>query len=170
MSQSFRRPKSPSPARPPKRENTTQKGNWSEPTSRWFQQAEDLVALQMVNFLSECTTHLKNLVRYLAICPLLLMFAATSYPFQPQRFLVVIIWMLLIMVTASVVWVYIQMERDEILSRISKTKPNEIQFGASFLGRITTTLIPITGVLLAQFPFVSDGIAQFLDPIIRVLK
>jgi hypothetical protein len=152
------------------RQITTQRGKWSEPAGRWFQQAEDLVALQMVDFLSECTIHLKNLVGYLAICPFLLMLAATSYPFQPQRFLVVVIWMLLIIVAASVVWVYIQMERDEILSRIAKTKPNKIEFSASFFGRITTILIPIAGVLLAQFPFGSDTIAQVLDPIIRVLK
>src|SRR5262249_27740804 len=94
-------------------------GNWSEPAQRWLGRAEDLIALEMVNFLSECTIHLKNLAEYLAVCPILLMLAATSYPFQPQRFLVVAVWALLIGVAAGVIWVYVEMERNEVLSRIA---------------------------------------------------
>ena len=148
----------------------THPGEWGEPTTRWLAQAEDLVALQMVDFISECTIQLKNLVGYLAVCPLMLMLAATSYPFQPQRFLFVVIGALLIVVAACIVWAYIQMERDEVLSRISKTRPNQVEFSAGFLARITTILIPIAGVLLAQFPSVSDALSQFINPIVRVLK
>src|SRR5262249_31587812 len=82
---------------------------------RWLEQAEDLLALELVHFVSECMIHLKNLTVILTFSPLLLLLAAASYPFQPGQFLVTSLWVLLCVVGISVVSVYVQMERNEVL-------------------------------------------------------
>ncbi|MDR3636035.1 MAG: hypothetical protein P4L84_19690 [Isosphaeraceae bacterium] len=143
---------------------------WGPETKPWLAQVEDLLVLELTNFISECTIHLKNQAAFLAIGPLLLLLAATSYPFQPQRFLVVTIWTLLVAVAAGVIWAYVQMERNEVLSRISKTTPDRVSFNPTFLTHVAAVTIPLLGALLTQFPFVSDTLNQWLDPVVRILK
>ena len=96
--------------------------------------------------------------------------ASGSYPFQPQRFLQVCIWTILFMVVGGVVWVYIRMEKNEFISRLSRTAPNQVTLDRTFLGNILAFVIPLGGVVLAQFPFFSDSLNQWLEPITRVLK
>ena len=124
----------------------------------------------MVNFASECTVQLKNLAQFLAAGPLLLLLAVSSYPFQPQRFLVITAWALLIAVSAGLLWTYIQMEHNEVLSRVSKTPPDKVTWSWSFVTQIMTVIVPLLGAILTQFPYVSDAINQWLQPILRVLK
>src|SRR5262249_23669717 len=99
-----------------------------------------------------------------------LLLAVSSYPFQPERFLDVCLWGLLLTVVGCVVWVYVSMERDEFFSRISKTTPGAIQFDQHFLGSVMTFIVPLLGFVLAQFPFVADALNRGLEPIMRVLK
>jgi hypothetical protein len=137
---------------------------------RWLEQAEDLVVLEMVHFLSECMIHLKNLTVFLTFSPLLLLLAAASYPFQPGQFLITCLWALLCVVGVSVVTVYIQMERNELLSRVSKTSPDHITFNWTFVTQVTAVAVPLVASALTRFPFFSDTFNQWLDPIFRVLK
>ena len=143
---------------------------WTEPARRWLEQVEDLLALELVNFVGECTVHLRNLAGFLAIGPLLLLLAATSYPFQPQRFLLVSIWGVLLAVAGGVLWTYIQMERNEVLSRVSKTSPDRVSLNWTFLTQAAAILVPLLGAVLTQFPFASDSFNQWLDPVVRILK
>jgi hypothetical protein len=75
----------------------------------------------------------------------------------------------LIAVAAGVVWVYVQMECDDVLSRVAKT-PNRVSLNATFLTHIVAIMIPLAGAVLTQFPSISDSLNQFLEPILRVLK
>ncbi len=136
----------------------------------WVQAAEDLIALELIAFVSQNTVHLKSLAYYLAVAPVLLLLVVGSYPFQPQRFLQVCIWAILFLVVAGVVWVYVRMEKNEFLSRISRTAPNQVTLDRTFLGNLLAFVIPVVGLVLAQFPFVSDMLNQVVEPITRVLK
>jgi hypothetical protein len=137
---------------------------------RWLEQAEDLLALELVHFVSECMIHLKNLTVFLTFSPLLLLLAAACYPFQPGQFLVTSLWVLLCVVGITVVYVYVQMERNEVLSRVSKSSPDHITFNWTFITQITAVGVPLVASALARFPFFSDTFNQWLDPIFRVLK
>ncbi len=143
---------------------------WNDQTKAWLESAEDLLALELVNFVSECTIHLKNLAMFLAVAPFLLLLAVSSYPFQPQRFLIMIIWGLLFAVAGGVLWAYVQMERNEVLSRIAKTPPDRVTLNWSFLTQTSAVTIPLLGAFFSQFPFVSDSFNQWLEPVIRILK
>jgi uncharacterized membrane protein len=132
----------------------------------WVKAAEDLIALEVVMRISQCMVHLKNLAYYLAFAPILLLLAVNSYPFQPERFLQVCLWTILLGVVASVLAVYVGMERDELLSRVSKTRPNAVEFDRTFLTNVLAFVIPVAGIVLAQFPYVSDMLNQWLGPMI----
>jgi hypothetical protein len=136
----------------------------------WVEAAEDLIALQIIAFVSQCSVHLKALAIYLGIAPVLLLIAVGSYPFQPQRFLEVCIWGLVVLVLGGVVSVYILMEKNEFLSRVSKTAPNRVTVDRTFMANVLAFVIPIAGVVLAKFPFVSDSLNLLLEPIGRVIK
>ena len=121
----------------------------SEKAQAWFRSAEDLLALELVCFVSRCTVPLGNLLKYLSIAPLLLLLMITTYPLQPQRFLQVCFWGLLLAVVLSVIWVYVMRERDEFLSRVSGTAPDKIYFDKEFIGGVMTFVIPAAVFLLA---------------------
>jgi hypothetical protein len=141
-----------------------------EALRRWVREAEDLIALEVIMLVGQCSAHLKNLAYYLAVAPILLLMASSCYPFQPQRFLQVCLWTILLAVAACVVVVYVRMERDELLSRISGTSPNKVEFDRTFLTNILAFIIPLVGVALAKFPYVSDTLNQWLEPMSGVLK
>jgi hypothetical protein len=152
------------------KKETEQKTKAEKALDEWVESAENLVALVTVTRASHFMIHLRNLAVYLAIAPVLLLLTVTSYPFQPQRFMLVCCWSILLAVVGSVVWVYIQMERNEFLSRVSRTTPNHIAVDSTFLSNILSFLIPLVGAVLTQFPFVSDTLNQWMEPISRVLK
>jgi hypothetical protein len=136
----------------------------------WMRNVEDLFALRAVAFISQGAIHLKNVATYLAVAPVLLLLAISSYPLEPQRFMVVMMWVVLLVVVVTGVTVVIQMERNEFLSRVSRTRPNKIALDPTFFTNILAFILPLLIATLAQFPFVSDTILQWLEPITRVLR
>src|SRR5439155_11383937 len=99
---------------------------------KWVQLAEDFVALEIVNYVSQFFVQLRNLVMFLTIGPLLLMLAVTSYPFQPQRLLLLFIWLLIGILVVAAVVIFMQIERDELVSRISRTTPHRLSLHWGF--------------------------------------
>jgi hypothetical protein len=156
--------------RPAGRVGPDEAADGDEVLSEWVRAAEDLVALEVIALVSQSTVQLKGLTYYLAAAPVLLLMAVSSYPFQPQRFLQVCLWGILMIVAVGVIWVYVRMEKDEFISRVSRTDPNRISMDRTFLGNLLAFFIPLIGVALAQFPFMSDTLNQWFEPITRVLK
>ncbi len=146
------------------------KGPSARDLDHWMRNLEDLVALRVVAFTSQGAIHLRNLAAYLALAPVLLLLAVSSYPLQPQRFMIVFLWVILLIVVVSGVTVVIQMEHNEFLSRVSRTKPNKIAFDPTFVMNVLAFILPLMVATLAQFPFVSDTILQWIEPITRVLR
>jgi hypothetical protein len=141
-----------------------------KPVRDWLRSAEDLLALQVVCAISRCTIPLSNLVIYLAVAPLLLLLTISTYPVQPQRLLQICYWGLLLAVLLGVIWVYVSRERDELLSRVSGTTPNAITFDREFLGGVMAFVTPILALVLAQFPFFSDLLHHWFEPLGRILR
>jgi hypothetical protein len=73
-------------------------------------------------------------------------------------------------VTVVLVRIVIQMERDELLSRISGTTPDQLNFHWPFFSRVLLYAVPLLGVLVASSSNVSDLIHAWLDPLLQMLK
>lgn len=111
--------------------------------------AEEFLAIRYVSLIRAVLVNLRYLMYFISTTFALAIMAWNSYPFQPRQ---VIDWMftlLLIILGSGVVWVFAQMYRDPILSRITHT--------TSFIWRDPTAYV-------ARIPLPRCGRDRFQDP------
>jgi hypothetical protein len=131
--------------------------------------AEEFVCFHYIAFIQNVlarmrTMTLSMLSLFIAVC-----FAISFYPFVPRTG--ISMWMMvnLLLIAASVVYVYAGMERDETLSYITNTKPGRL--GAEFYLKTAGFLAgPVIGLLTTQFPAISETLLSWLQPGLDALK
>src|SRR5207244_2848831 len=93
----------------------------SKPAYMWLSLAEECVAMQVAARNSWVFAHLRNLLTFVTAGVLLMLLAVASYPFQPRAFLMLFVGCVGVFVASVAVTVFVQIGRDEVLSRIAKT-------------------------------------------------
>jgi hypothetical protein len=141
-----------------------------EPVRHWFGLAEDFLAIEVTNCLSHFFAQLRTLVTFVVLGSILLLPAVVSYPFQPQRLLLVFVAGLILLFAAGIFSMLVQIERDEVVSRILKTTPNRVTLHPAFLAHVGTYVLPLLGILATTSPEVSDLLHAWLDPVFQALK
>jgi hypothetical protein len=136
----------------------------------WLTRVQDFVALEVTVYLSQFFVHLRNLMLFLTLAPFLMLLAVTSYPFQPQRLWLLLAATLIGVGTATVIWIIIQVERNEVVSHILSTTPNQLNFHWAFLGRILISTVPLIGVIVAASSDASDLVHSLVDPLVQALR
>lgn len=82
-----------------------------------------------------------------------MLLAITSYPFQPRQLLLAFNWTFVLGVVATTFAVFVQMERDTVLSVLSESEPGQVNWSRDFISRLFVYIaLPIGGLLTAQFP------------------
>jgi hypothetical protein len=137
------------------------------PVWEWVQLAENFVATQAVLYVSQFFVQLRNLLLSVTVGTLLLLLAATSYPFQPQSLLVVYLLVMVGVVTVGTVSVLVQINRNPFVSRLSNTTPERFTPDWAFLSSFGTYVLPLLGVLAVQL---SGSFRTWLEPVFRILK
>jgi hypothetical protein len=127
--------------------------------------AEDFVALEITAGLSRSFVQLRNLARSLAWAPLLAVLALVSYPFHPQRLMLLIAAVLLLILMGGAIKVFLQIEWDELISRIMKGTPQKIDLSWHFFRGLAVYVVPLLGLLAAASADTSDLLHAWLDPI-----
>jgi hypothetical protein len=158
--------------------DTVDRGKASEAVSNgtapaadgWLATAEDYLAIEAVFHASQYAPHLRDLTTFLTIGPLLLLISATWYPFQPQRLLAIVVWTTILASAAAAVFVFFQVDRDEFVSRVSRTRAHNVTFDRAFLTNLMTYLVPIIGLGLSEFPGISYWLTSMLEPLGRVIR
>ncbi|HEX3150593.1 MAG TPA: hypothetical protein VHR66_21125 [Gemmataceae bacterium] len=133
----------------------------------WVRLAESVAATQVVIYISQFFVQLRNLVWAAVVTSSLLLMAATSYPFHPEKLLLLGLIALSGAGMVAVIYVLIEMNRDEVVSRVTRTTPGKFSFDSGFLGSFFTYIVPAAGVLVAQL---SGSFRWLLEPILRVMK
>lgn len=136
----------------------------------WLERATDFVALEITAYLSQFFVHLRNLGLFLFFAPLLFLLAVNSYPFQPQRSLVLFAVSLICLVMLAMIGIVIQVEWNGVVSRILKTTPNQLNFHWGFLSRLGFYALPLLSVPVALSSDLSDLIHDWVDPLLQVLR
>jgi hypothetical protein len=136
----------------------------------WLRTAEDFVALEITADLSRFFVQLRNLFRSLTWAPLLAVLALVSYPFLPQRFMLLVAAVVILILVGGAIRVFLQVERDEVISRILKGTPQKIDWSWRFASSLAIYVIPLLGLLAAASANSSDLLHTLLDPISQVLK
>ncbi len=132
----------------------------------WVTRAEELAATQLVNYMGQFFIQLRSLMLAVMVCSSLLLMSATSYPFHPERLLLMFMLGLVGAGVACVVYVFLDMSRDEAIGRIAKSN-GRFSLDASFMGSFFTYVVPTLGILAAQL---SGTFRWALEPILRVVK
>ncbi len=118
-----------------------------------FRLGEDFLVGRVANFLAYVLPQMQNLIVTSISGLLLLLFAVSSYPFQPHNLLLLFNWVVILAFVGIAMWVFIQMSRDPVLSSLNGTKPGKINWDWDFVFRIFMYgIVPILALLGAQFP------------------
>jgi hypothetical protein len=141
-----------------------------EAISRWLGGAEDFVVLGVTNYLSQFFVQLRTVVTFLTVGSLLLLFAVLSYPLQPQHLWVFFAGLLVGIVPCVLFWMLIQIERNEVVSRISGTIPNKLNFHWHFIGNLLVYVLPLLATLAAVSTDLSDLIRAWVDPLLHLFR
>jgi hypothetical protein len=131
--------------------------------------AETYVAMMVVLYASQYAVQLRNIGAFLVASPLLLLMA-TIYPFEPERFIDVFLWVSALLTYASLAFAYVQFDRHEFVSWVAGTKAHEFTLDWRTASQAAIGILPLVGVLLTQFPDVSDFLYNYLGPIFRSLR
>jgi hypothetical protein len=137
----------------------------------WLRQAEEFVASHLVIYVAYVFLHLRNLLSAFLISGLLLFVSIAAYPFQPARVLVVFLIALIVLLATLAVGSFLQMDRDEILSRVGRTQAGKVSWDLSFIIRIVIYgLLPILSVVATRIPEVQTGFSSLIDGLSRAIK
>ncbi len=138
--------------------------------AEFLRDAEAFVAMRAVPFVGQFFVHLRNLMTFLTVAAVLLLLAIGSYPFQPQRLLLLWGWAAVLSALFVVINFFLQSDRDELLSRISRTRPNAVTLDWTLLSNLFKFVVPLALLLLVQVPVVGDWLSYVLAPLIRALR
>ena len=133
----------------------------------WVEKAEDFVAIQAIIFLSQYFILLRTMALSMVWVSVLLLIAATEYPFQPEQLILYLLLGLLGAVVVAILWVFIRVNRSEIVSRITQSTPNKFEFNLRFVQAVVQFVGPIAIVTVAQL---SGRLRAIVEPLLEVIR
>jgi hypothetical protein len=131
--------------------------------------AEELIVFRYIALIRAVLVNMRYLALFVSTAFVLALVAWNSYPFQPHRLVDWCFTVMLIIIGTGIVWVFAQMHRNSILSRITDTTPNKL--GVDFFIRIATFgAVPVLTWLAYQFPEIGGSLFKIFQPGLQVLK
>jgi hypothetical protein len=131
--------------------------------------AEEFAAIMYVNFLASVLLRIRTLVICAGGLYVLIVLSVSVYPFEPHSALQTMMVLLLIAMALVVGYVYAEMHREAILSRLTSTKVGEL--GLDFwLKFASAAAIPVLSLLAGQFPEINRILFSWLEPALQAMK
>jgi hypothetical protein len=137
---------------------------------QWLAAAEEFVAMEIIRYISQFIVQLRNLLVCLTVGSFLLLLAATVYPFFPQERLLLFLTLLAGGIALFILVFLIQINQDELVSRIKRSTPNRFTPDLSFMHGATAYILPIVAGVMVQFPLVTSTLRSMLDPLFHIIK
>jgi hypothetical protein len=135
----------------------------------YIQVAEEFLAIRYLSLIRAVLAHLGSLMTFVSASFVLTIVAWNSYPFQPREWVNWTLTGVLAILGAGIIFVFAQMHRDPILSRVTETNANEL--GLDFYIRVITFgAVPVLTWLAYQFPDIGNVIFRFIQPGLEVVK
>jgi len=130
---------------------------------------QEYVALRYVAFIRIVMGHIRLWLILQAAVFSLVLLSLNVYSFEPHRSLVWAFSAIFVLIGVSSVSVLMQMERNHIISRITGTKPNQLDRGF-YLRIISLGAVPLLTLLATHFPSIGHYLLSFLQPGLEALK
>jgi len=87
----------------------------------WYSNAKMFVAIYLATYLSQLFVRLRSLIFFVLLCPVLLLVAATSYPFQPETTILYCLVGMAVVYSIKVVQILLQVNHNDLLIKISNS-------------------------------------------------
>jgi hypothetical protein len=118
----------------------------------------------VASFLQYILVHLQNLAGLVTIGLILMLLAATTYPFQPREPLLLFSWLSILIAAAVTLVIFVQLNRDRVLGLLSGTTPGTFNLSGDLVYRVMIHgIIPIVALLGAQFPEALQKLLSWLN-------
>jgi hypothetical protein len=130
---------------------------------------EDFLALRVVAYLRYVFAQLRGYLMGGLFPGVLLLIAISCYAFEPKSFCSLGLLAGLLAALAATVAVFVSMNRDAVLSRISGSDLGEVSLDRSFFGNLLTYIVlPLLGLLATQVPAAGSLLDNWLRPLLRI--
>jgi hypothetical protein len=137
----------------------------SRASGEWKRTAEDLLALELVDYVQWVMEQLHKLAVFLFLSLLLSTVLLSCYPFPGQSLVKLAFMVVLLVTVGALLLVMVQMNRDELLSRIGGTEPGKITWDSSFvLNGMMVGVVPLLALISSEFPAVRQVLFAGLEP------
>jgi hypothetical protein len=131
---------------------------------------EEFVVLPIVYMIRAALARMWDNVLFVIGAILLLLGVHASYPFQLNRRLEGFLWTDVAVGVAAVLFVFVRMERDEVLSNIRSSTPGQIKWDRDFIVKLVVYgLIPVAGLFAAEFPDIGGAVLSWIQPFQKAL-
>jgi hypothetical protein len=148
-------------------EKNNETGSAEEPL--YIQLAEEFVTIRYVSMIRAVLINIRHLMSFMSIAFVCAIAAWNSYPFRPRQRVDGVLTVVLLFICGGTIWIFSQMYRDPLLSRITGTEANEL--GSEFYLRVLSTgAIPILTWVAYHFPSISNTIQKYIQPGLSSMK
>jgi len=131
--------------------------------------AEEYAALTYVNFLVTVLLRMRTMVISAIGMYVFIVVSMNVYPFEPHPALQTLAIVLLVLLGAAVAYVYAQMHREAMLSRLTSKGTGEL--GWDFWLKLASAgAIPVFSLLAVQFPEINQFLFSWLEPALQAVK
>lgn len=138
---------------------------------KWLRDAQTFVATVVTLLIHQHVRQFRYFLHVTTGCALLLVLAVASYPFEPYRLLLTFIWIVMAAVVGSCLWIFMQMDRNTVMSHISGTSPQALTVDGAFVLRVLAwTVVPLLSVAAAQYPEVASVLYRAVSPFADALR
>jgi hypothetical protein len=121
--------------------------------NKLFEQGSLFVVSRVVDLLRQVFPHFQNLAFFVTASILLMLLAVSSYPFGHRDTLLWIAWLAVGSAVGAMLYVFVSMNRDRVLSLLQGTTPGQLTWNSTFVTQVVIYgLLPVLGLLGAQFP------------------
>lgn len=141
------------------------------PLGLWVRAAEEFAASQVVDYIDWVLHHLRHLALYIILSLLMIAFLLSSYPFQPQSMVKAIFFMLVLASMITLLSCLVGLNRDELLSRITKTTPGVVTWNSHFAFNLALFgAVPLLALASSELPGVREFLLGWVQPLLRALN
>ena len=112
---------------------------------------------------------MRSTFEFLSVGFILLVLALNVYPYQGHHKIGILLIVAFLLLAGSVLTVFAQMDRDPVLSRLSDSKPNQLD--RNFIWRaVSFTALPLLTLLASLVPQLGSFLSSWIQPTLQALK
>ena len=132
----------------------------------------DYLALRAIAYVRYVFAEIHNSLLAFTVGILFLLAGLASFHFQPIRSVYVVLWSVIGVIAVWTVLIFIEMDRNTVMSKIGGTNPGELNpIKSGLFLRIGAFVVPpVVGLIVTQFPQYGRPFLNWLNPLLRVFQ